>query len=66
MVRNDGLYCVAGGTAQFDCLAREAGQKIGQAGVKPSVNYQVRACVAIKKRKIKKNAHEFLKVHLLK
>ena len=48
MVGNDGLYCVVGETAWFDCLAREAGQKIGLAGVKPSVNYQVRKRVAVK------------------
>ena len=48
MVENDGLYCVAGETARFDCLAREAAQKIGLAGVRPSVNYQVRARVAVK------------------
>ena len=51
MVRNEGLCCVAGRTARFDCLLRGAGQKSGPAGVEPSVYYQVRTRVAVKKIK---------------
>ena len=37
MVGNEGLYCVAGVLARFDCLTRETSQQIGLAGVQMSV-----------------------------